>query len=125
MSQEYANRGHRAYDAGKPRFVPGNQAWPNMPFWPNIRETRACKPSGEKRPDWNPEVENAPETQRPSLWVFGRRGIRGESTWAKAALHFGLDIAAEIFGNDARSGQIAQVGDGELRQVGKNGSQRS
>src|ERR1700682_4790164 len=43
---------------------------------------------------------------------------------AHAALHFGLQIFAKAFWNDARSGQFPQVGNRELGKVGKNRGER-
>src|SRR5690348_2282480 len=55
---------------------------------------------------------------------LGRAGTFGGSTGAEAALHFSLDVAAQGFRDDAGGGEFAKVGDGELREVRKNGGQR-
>ena len=43
---------------------------------------------------------------------------------AHTALDFGLEIAAEIFGDDAGSGQFAKIRNGEMRQEGEDGGER-
>ena len=77
-----------------------------------------------------PRNKNKNETA-PSAWIptaasslFRRWRILGGSASAKAALHFGLDVAAQRFRNDAGGSEFAEVGNGELWQVGQNGGER-
>src|SRR5215467_3435385 len=58
------------------------------------------------------------------LLVFGRRRALGGSACAEATLDFSLNVTAQSFGNDAGSSELAEVGNGELGQIGKNCCQR-
>src|SRR6266851_375080 len=55
-----------------------------------------------------------------ALSSSGRGRILGGGAGAEAALHFRLNVAAQVFRNDAGRGQFAEVENGELWQVGKN-----
>jgi hypothetical protein len=56
--------------------------------------------------------------------LLGRRRILGESTTVKTALNLGLDIFAQAFWNDSGCSQLAEVGNGEVREKGKDGGKR-
>ena len=78
----------------------------------------------EHSQEWLCHRQKAPasESGRYKGWlsVFVGQGFGG----AHAALDFGLEIAAEIFGDDAGSSEFTKIRNGEMRQEGEDGGKR-
>src|SRR5712691_2813427 len=68
--------------------------------------------------------ESLSSTALPYLSAYGSAPPRCFFASAHAALHFGLQIFAKAFRNDARGGQFPQIGNRELGKVGKNRGER-
>ena len=122
MPGEYAIRQHRAYDAERLCFVPGNAG--------KKLENGKLKRGAQQRAGTrsaaalvSAPIQDSGQSSfdcRLGSKLLGCARVFGDGTGAKTALHFGLDVAAQGFRNDARSSEVAEIGNRKVRQISKN-----
>src|SRR5467141_306715 len=111
LLQAYAIFPHNIYDAGGTCFVPSNVIFDAK----NAAEVTYESDEWKSRYSLPIRLGRVFAGCAPTCGFFAR---------AQPSLHFGLQIFAKAFGNDARSRQFPQVGNRKLRKIGENRSER-